>query len=262
MQRNSTFDSVAENYDATFTHSAVGKAQRQAVYQYLLSTLPAAPCRILEINCGTGEDAVVFAQMGHQVLATDVSEKMLERTKQKAHATGLNIETGLWDLHEPFPFGEETFDIIFSNFGGLNCLSAQTHLQLAHTLHGLLKPGGKCIVVVMGKFCLMESMYFLLKGRFSKMFRRNGSTSVPVPLQSGEIVETYYYTPVEIKKYFQVMHAEVTRPVGTLTPPGYITAGNAFTGMLLKLLIRADRMFTHSIFARCSDHFYIQFVKR
>ncbi|NNJ54292.1 MAG: class I SAM-dependent methyltransferase, partial [Ignavibacteriaceae bacterium] len=71
---NSAFDSVAENYDATFTQTKIGKAQREIVWGYLESVLiDKDNLKILELNCGTGEDAVWFSKKGHTVLATDVS---------------------------------------------------------------------------------------------------------------------------------------------------------------------------------------------
>ncbi len=36
---------------------------------------------ILELNCGTGEDAVLFSEKGFNIVATDVSEEMLKVTQ-------------------------------------------------------------------------------------------------------------------------------------------------------------------------------------
>ena len=43
--------------------------------------------RILEINCGTGNDAVFLARSGMHVTATDISPMMIEETKRKAGST-------------------------------------------------------------------------------------------------------------------------------------------------------------------------------
>ncbi len=84
------FDTVAQSYDASFTHSVIGIAQRDVVWSYLESSLSSSDkLNILELNCGTGEDALWFAKKGHKVLATDISEKMLGITQEKIHEANL-----------------------------------------------------------------------------------------------------------------------------------------------------------------------------
>ena len=54
------FDSLAAKYDDLFTRSVIGRAQRGAVWEALVDRFePGA--HILELNCGTGEDAVYLA---------------------------------------------------------------------------------------------------------------------------------------------------------------------------------------------------------
>ena len=51
------FDSLAAKYDDLFTRSMIGRAQRGVVWDALIDTFePGA--HILEVNCGTGEDAL------------------------------------------------------------------------------------------------------------------------------------------------------------------------------------------------------------
>jgi ubiquinone/menaquinone biosynthesis C-methylase UbiE len=48
------------------------------------------PLKILEINCGTGEDALHFAEMGHEVVAIDESKVMIEKSQQKLYRSKIN----------------------------------------------------------------------------------------------------------------------------------------------------------------------------
>ncbi len=89
----SDFDATASlQYDKEFTYTSIGKFQRNNVHSYLREILPENnPINILELNCGTGEDALFFLKNGHKVLATDLSEEMLHITKNKTSFFKENI---------------------------------------------------------------------------------------------------------------------------------------------------------------------------
>ncbi|WP_199899091.1 hypothetical protein, partial [Ideonella sp. B508-1] len=60
------FDTVARDYDRDFTHSLVGMAQRRVVWDVLddWQARRSGPGAVLELNCGTGEDALHLARAG------------------------------------------------------------------------------------------------------------------------------------------------------------------------------------------------------
>jgi len=68
-----------------------------------------APCRALDIGCGTGTNAVWLAQQGFDVTGVDLSPLAIEKAKRK---TGSNLKVRflaadalqLPDLGPPFPF--------------------------------------------------------------------------------------------------------------------------------------------------------------
>ena len=108
--------------------------------------------RILELGCGTGEDAILLARRGHRVLAIDASAEMIRRARLKAIAAGcaeridfrvLNMES-LDELR-----AEPRFDGVFSNFGAVNCVADLA--RLARQLAALLAPGAPLLLVVMGR---------------------------------------------------------------------------------------------------------------
>src|ERR1700688_4355612 len=75
------FDGVADSYDEVFTYSTIGRAQRRTVWDKLLVAFP--PGRhILELNCGTGEDARYLVQRGRSVVACDASRSMIQVAKR------------------------------------------------------------------------------------------------------------------------------------------------------------------------------------
>src|SRR5882724_3454272 len=85
---SSPFDALAADYDAAFTRSAVGTLQRRAVWRHLDAAF-APGDRVLELGCGTGEDAVHLGRRGVKVLATDASQEMVEAARRKVDAAGL-----------------------------------------------------------------------------------------------------------------------------------------------------------------------------
>lgn len=195
------FDSIAASYDVAFTHTIVGKAQRAVVWKHLNKAIGTKPLSILELNCGTGEDAVMLAAKGHHVTATDISTGMLAVAERKATGKALTIHTKQWDLSEPFPNLGQQYELIFSNFGGLNCIPPEKLHALFATLNNVLAPGGQCIFVVMGNYCIMESAYFLCTFQFSKIFRRKRMQNVPIG--NNITVPTWYYSPTALQRAAQ-----------------------------------------------------------
>jgi SAM-dependent methyltransferase len=88
------FDALADSYDATFTNSRIGLAQRNAVWRELDITFGPGQ-RILEINCGSGVDAIHLASRGVKVLACDSSPRMIEVAGRRAAQAGYDISHGI-----------------------------------------------------------------------------------------------------------------------------------------------------------------------
>ncbi|MGB2772026.1 MAG: methyltransferase domain-containing protein, partial [Anaerolineae bacterium] len=88
MLSAAAFDDSAATYDDAFTESTIGRLLRAAVWRRLDAQFRAGD-RVLELNCGTGADAIHLAQRGVHVLATDVSEAMLAVTRRKVAQAGM-----------------------------------------------------------------------------------------------------------------------------------------------------------------------------
>ncbi len=263
------FDAIAGHYDASFTETAAGRLQREQVWAFLAQTLHRSPrsTHVLELNCGTGEDAFWLARQGCQVLATDISLQMLSVTQQKVQAAGLEDRVAVKQLDltaiERFNFksparpGPSAFDLILSNFGGLNCLAPVDLQRIGMYLPALLASGGHFVAVVMGRFCWQESLYFGLKGRWRTALRRLRRGPVAARLDEQTTVPTWYYSPRVFRRFFPELEIVALRPVGFWIPPSYLDTHLRRWPNVLKQLSRLEQMCQARFWAWGADHFLI-----
>lgn len=256
------FDHIASTYDATFTETVIGKLQRASVWTNLKNILPALSGKeVLELNCGTGEDAVRFARLGFNVVATDIASEMIKEAQRKVDRENLShvISARLLDLtmlnEEKFT---GKFDLVFSNFGGLNCIHPKDFKKIFKQVASVLKPGGHFVAVIMPEFCLWEMFYFMAHIQFRKAFRRLNRNGVAANL-SGSTVHTWYYSPRHVKKCAEkCFNILITRPIGIAVPPSYLE--NFFLNKpssLQKLSRLEQRLSRKSFFAGMADHYII-----
>jgi SAM-dependent methyltransferase len=216
------FDGVASGYDRAFTDTPLGRELRAIVWDCMLDLFPARS-RLLELNCGTGEDAAFLAARGFHVTATDGSPAMVEQARRKAECRGLEgqIRHRTLDLDDlggrGGPFPAESFDGAFSNFGGLNCVVDRA--PLAAALARWLRPEAPILLVVMGRLCLWETTASLARGRYRQAFRRltGGPTLARV---GGEDLTIVYPWPSELARSFTPwFRLEWVEGLGVTLPP-------------------------------------------
>ncbi|WP_298419111.1 class I SAM-dependent methyltransferase [uncultured Kordia sp.] len=258
---HSDFDIAASQYDSIFTYSNIGKAQRKLVFKYINPIIKQEKKRsILELNCGTGADAIEFAKLNHDVIATDISSGMIEKAKAKAHPENVTFKVQDINTITKDTFNKK-FDFIFSDFGGLNCLSKKQLTTFLETSTGLLNPKGKLVMIIMPKHCLWERLYFNLKGDRIKANRRNTNKSV-IANVDGVGVETWYFNPKEIIELAPSNYTKgLIKPIGLTIPPSYLENSFLAKTPFLSIFKGLDSILTHSSLAKYADHFLIELQK-
>ena len=259
------FDAIAQEYDATFTYTAVGRLLRARVWHFtgdFSCRNPAAEAagKVLEINCGTGEDALWLAKQGWQTIATDASSAMAAITQAKIERAGLaeKASARCSTFSEIAQIPESNFDLIFSNFGGLNCVSPTELGHLGPIFAQKLKPGGKFIAVVMSRFCWWEILYFLLKLKPKAAFRRFRREPVKARLDEYTTIDTWYYSPAEFQKNLQFKGLGTKAiPVGFWLPPSYLNPFFEKRPRLLAFLNFLEKHAAPSWLAFAGDHYLI-----
>ncbi len=209
-------------FDDLYSNDTIIQYKRERVRNHVLRHLP-ENSHILELNSGTGEDAVFFAEKGHYVHATDISQGMQEQLMRKVKGKDLNRHitnelcsyTALDQLKNKGPY-----DLVFSNFAGLNCTNELD--KVLKSLPALLKPNGMVTLVIMPKFCLWETL-LLFKGNFKTAFRRFFSSSGRTAKVEGHYFKCWYYNPSYVikwmKEQFDVLSIE---GLCTIVPPSYL----------------------------------------
>jgi ubiquinone/menaquinone biosynthesis C-methylase UbiE len=262
---NNPFDHLADDYDQVFSMSLTGSEQRKVVWNFLEKRVFPG-MEILEVNCGTGEDAFYLAGLECRVTATDSSVNMIRKCVEKNQAdtsgkkpTFLQASINEIDLY----FQGRKFDLIFSNFSGLNCIDTNSIVKASDDFNHLLKPEGKLIFVLFGTKCFWEKLYFMLKGNWKAINRRRAKSPVFVQIEKTSI-PVYYYSPRSIKNYFNgSFKATVSKPVGIFIPPTYLNQFVSNHKFLFRLFLIADRMVRDfSVLSDRADHYIIEFRKK
>jgi len=209
-------------FDQLYAGNGIVTYKRERVRKHLLKFLNPGS-KILELNAGTGDDAIFLAGQGHYVHATDISEGMQEKLMEKVTVHRMNrfvtnelcSFTSLENLSDKGPY-----DCIFSNFAGLNCTGDLE--KVLDSFDDLLKPGGIVVLVILPGFCLWESL-LILRGKFKTATRRFFSSGGRKAKIEGAGITCWYYSPNLIRRslsrQFSLMELE---GLCTIVPPSYI----------------------------------------
>ncbi|MBE7553566.1 MAG: class I SAM-dependent methyltransferase [Anaerolineales bacterium] len=247
------FDALAEAYDDDFTRSLLGQLLRPRVWDILARHFTAGQ-HILELACGTGEDAAWLARQGIHITATDGSVEMIKKAKAKAEeqrtasaerqAGGAGetnvlgrIEVEQVSLQQvaggyfggPPPalslsngsaVGGRLFDGVFSNFGGLNTIGEWRGLAAA--LAEIVKPGGVVILVPMGPICPWEIFWYLVHGQPKTALRRFARQGAPAKI-GGSVIPIWYPSAWRLQADFAPwFRHQRTESLGLWLPPSYL----------------------------------------
>ena len=255
------FDGLAERYDDMFTHSLIGRAQRDAVWSVARRTFQRGN-HILELNCGTGEDAFFLTRLGASVFACDASEKMIavanRRLLLEAPRSSVCFEVlpteqiGAAALFGPF-------DGIFSNFSGLNCVGDIA--EVARELARLVLPGSRALLCFSTRRCVWETLWFLRHGELGKAIRRwKGHANATL----GRLaVEVHYPTVRRLRHLFSPYFVlRSWRGVGLAVPPSYLEPFAQRHPKLLRQLSAIDRVIcSWPVLRSVGDHVLLSFER-
>lgn len=138
-----------ERYATKNTPWDSGKPSQEL--QRLLAERSIAPCRVFELGCGTGTNAVFLAQQGFDVTAIDLSSLAIQQANARAQQAGVQVcfmQGDVLTLHESAESLGEPFDLVFDR-GVYHVLRSVNLFGMLRTLHRVTRP---------------ESLYITLAG--------------------------------------------------------------------------------------------------
>jgi SAM-dependent methyltransferase len=261
----SEFDSIAADYDRHILGNRINRLLRDRSLVFLRSAF-AGRGRLLEIGCGSGTETVELLADGHEILAADISGRMLETVRAKAKSRGLSErlsvvkiragQIGQLEARE----GVGAFAGIYSTYGALNC---EPDLRpLPRALHRLLRADGRFVAGVFNRWCAFETgvFSFLLQSQ-----RAWGRHARPVAVEASRFcVDAFAYSVPEFTRTFErYFSAERVEGVPVLLPPSDLTRYVEMFRAALPTLARLDAAVGRRYsFSWLGDHFLVEMAPR
>jgi ubiquinone/menaquinone biosynthesis C-methylase UbiE len=236
--QEAVFDEIASRYDAVWSDTPVGKAQRSAVWRRLDPLFKKGDF-VLDLGCGTGVDALHLQSRGVSMYGIDSSPQMIELARKRG------IEADCCPI-EHLRYFDLCLDGVISNFGALNCVSSLT--SIGAPLGRMVRPGGHLALCFISPFCLWEIAFYLSQGRVGKAFRRLHGRAT-----SSMGVDVFYPSGADIVSAFQSSFRLIDfYGIGVAVPPSYVMFVNDRHVERLSVL---DRRIAHQPIVRSfADH--------
>lgn len=95
---------------------------------------------VLDVGCGTGENALYLASLGHKVWGVDSSPLAIEKAKRKALERDIEATFLVWDASELHRLGRK-FDTVIDS-GLFHVFSDQERRVFARSLAAIVRGGG------------------------------------------------------------------------------------------------------------------------
>lgn len=90
-------------------HSSMADRWLLEIQKYL----PQRKLKILDVGCGSGFFTILLGKQGHEVLGTDLTPDMIEKSRELAKEEGVDCKFEIMDA-ENLDFQDETFDVVIS----------------------------------------------------------------------------------------------------------------------------------------------------
>lgn len=145
-------DKQKEQWDNSFTNipDMFEKEESYSARKALKTIIDKNYSKILELGGGQGRDTLYFAKNNLKVDVLDYSKASIQTIIEKSKQLGVydNICANCYDIRNPLPYADKTFDICYSHMLYCMALTISELKFLTSEVRRVLKPGGLNIFTV------------------------------------------------------------------------------------------------------------------
>ena len=248
------FDSVAESFEDSLENE-ITRRFRQKVYLTIQRILPSGST-ILDINCGVGIDAVNLAKLGYFVTGVDLAPKMIEQAKARAQRERANIKFEVASFEDLSSLAGQTFDLVLSNFGGLNCVESLE--GTAKEIARVTRPGGYFVSTVMPRVSPWEIISGLARLNTQSAFRRFRNNVTASGFRGITFIVHYHSVRSFLSSFSEWFTRMQMLGMNIISPPPHATTFVTRHAHLTKWLSRMeDVLATLPGFRSVGDHYLL-----
>jgi glycine/sarcosine N-methyltransferase len=149
------YDSLADEYDE-MTSMEARFSKEKPIFQSLVEKYNVAAA--LDAGCGTGFHSILLAQLGLQITATDISERMLHVTRENAKHKRVRIETIQTSFIDMQKNVKKIYDAVFCLGNSLpHILEEKELLSSLKEFNKALKSGGHLFIQMLNYDRIMKN---------------------------------------------------------------------------------------------------------
>ncbi|MDI6739653.1 MAG: class I SAM-dependent methyltransferase [Candidatus Edwardsbacteria bacterium] len=104
--------------------------------------------KLLELGCGSGDIALLFAQNGYHACGIDIAPTAIDWAKDKANALGLTAQFEVGQVTDLTRYSADSFDIVIDGHC-LHCIIGDDRAIVLGEVYRILRPGGVFFVNTM-----------------------------------------------------------------------------------------------------------------
>ena len=100
---------------------------------------------VLDLGCGTGDNALFLVALGHEVVGIDFAAAAIAKARAKASERGIEAMFLVRDALDPADLGR-SFDTAL-DVGLFHTLQPEDRPRYADRVRATLRPGGRCLLI-------------------------------------------------------------------------------------------------------------------
>jgi SAM-dependent methyltransferase len=200
LKPHAAYTLLAPHYDKLF--GSYSRHIKDWLVRFVRTSDP-KPQSILDLACGSGRAALVFARLVKDVQAVDLSPAFVREVRARAKAKGLKVDAYTGDMRS-FT-ARRPVDLVTCLFDSINHLPDRRDLlPTFRSVHAALKPGGRFLLDLntpaglqrvwptMKAIWKGRGWFAVARGRYEAAGRVNGR---PAPVSHGHaIFEIHWFT--------------------------------------------------------------------